>query len=276
MTMRVLSFNLIIEANHNICCLGQRPNNDDLAAIKASDAVIMPQGCKKELYLMAHENCENVFPNYDVFYDYQDKIGQYNLFMHHNVAIPKTTVFKNIKFFNGTKLDIDFTKKFVFKFSWGGEGNNVFLIQSENDLHKALELAIEYEKQGKQGFLFQEYIPTGGRSLRIVVIGDQYIPYWRVTENPNDFYSNISKGATIDYYSFPLLCESAITALQGFCKKTGINLAGFDFLFRTDEENPTALFLEINYSFRTKGLGGYDNYLKLLSKSIRDWLASIN
>lgn len=273
--MKVLSFHSCIEADLNIFCGGRSPTKDDEAAIKAADAVILPQGCKENLYLLARRNCEHVFPNYDAFFKYPEKTGQAALFSEQNVAAPLTEIFHNLAAYKGAAPDGGFSKPFVFKLSWGGEGRNVFLIKSPDDLQNALELAGYWERRGKEGFLFQKYIPTGGRSLRIVVIMNKLVSYWRVGERPDSFYSNISKGATIDSDAFPEQQEAAVRVLQGFCKKTGINLAGFDFLFHAEEEKPLPLFLEINYFFRTKGLGGHDSYLKLLEKSIREWLDAI-
>lgn len=273
--MKVLSFHSCIEADLNIFWRDRPPSKDDEAAIKAADAVILPQGCKESLYRVARRNCEHVFPNYDAFFKYPGKTGQATLFLEEKLATPQTRIFSNLAAYKRTAPDNCFSRPFVFKLSWGGEGRNVFLIESPDNLQNALEFAEDWEGRGKEGFLLQEYIPTDGRSLRIVVMGDTLVSYWRVAESPDSFYSNISKGATIDYDAFPEQQKAANRVLQGFCKKTGINLAGFDFLFHAEEEKPLPLFLEINYFFRTKGLGGHDNYLKLLETSIRKWLDGI-
>jgi len=86
---------------------------------------------------------------------------------------------------------------------------------------------------------------------------------------------NVIRGATIDHDLFPHLQEKAVRELKKFCSRCGVNLAGFDFLFSTEDENPQPLFLEINYAFRTKGLGGPDKYLELLTRGIRAWLEEI-
>ncbi|MEN8199826.1 MAG: glutathione synthase, partial [Thermodesulfobacteriota bacterium] len=118
-------------------------------------------------------------------------------------------------------------------------------------------------------------IPTDGRSLRVVVIGQSYYSYWRVASE-DQFYTNLARGATIDHELFPHLQDKAVQEVKAFCGKSGVNLAGFDFLFSTTEEAPPPpLFLEINYCFRTKGLGGPDRYLDLLTAGIRKWLAGL-
>ena len=45
---------------------------DDLDAIRAADAVILPQGCYQSLYEMARKNCKHVFPNFDLVEELSD------------------------------------------------------------------------------------------------------------------------------------------------------------------------------------------------------------
>ena len=45
-----------------------------------------------------------------------------------------------------------------------------------------------------------------------------------------------------------------------------------DFVFPISEKDPEPLFLEINYYFGRRGLGGSENYYQLLHQAIRDWL----
>ncbi len=273
--MTILSFHSFVEADVNVYHSGKVLNSQEIDAVKSANAVILPQGCSKKLYQLVRNHCDNFFPNYDAYFDYPGKVGQAALFKKYGVTFPKTTTFANLKAYHKNKTDEWVQYPFVFKLSLGGEGNNVFLVKSEKDLLKALEHAQEYEEKGREGFLFQEYIPTGGRSLRVVVIGNKFFPYWRVGENPTSFYSNLSKGAVIDYESFPDQQQAAVSALEQFCRDTGINLAGFDFIFNFDDEYCEPLFLEINYFFRCHGLGGVDNYQKLLVDGVRDWLKGI-
>ena len=60
----IVSFHPLFEADKNILCAGREPDADDLKAIKAAKAVILPQGCRQSLYEMARDNCQHVFPDY--------------------------------------------------------------------------------------------------------------------------------------------------------------------------------------------------------------------
>jgi len=177
------------------------------------------------------------------------------------------------KDFQITLVKFGFDFPFVFKFDWGGEGENVYLIKSVKDLQEVLQKAAIYEGTGQAGFLIQEYIPSQNRSLRVVVINRKIITYWRVLKNREGFCSNLSKGAVIDFDADPDLQEMAAFSVKNFCKQTEINLAGIDILFSSDAELP--LFLEINYFFGRKGLGGSEKYYELLMAEIREWIKSL-
>jgi len=165
----ILSFHPIFEGDKNILCAGREPGADDLAAVRAADAVILPQGCKASLYTMARENCANVFPNYDARFEYPGKIGQTRLFRKLNAPHPKTEIYTSHSSFLTSHFSVltsHFSLPFVFKFDWGGEGDNVFLIRSSEESEAILQKALVYEQTGQSGFLIQEYIPFQNRELR--------------------------------------------------------------------------------------------------------------
>ncbi len=277
----ILSFHPIFEGDENILCAGRDPGKDDLAAIKAADAVILPQGCRQSLYEMARKNCSHVFPNYDASFKYPGKIGQIHLFQKTDVPHPKTETYLTVNDFiqvSNFKFQIS-NYPFVFKFDWGGEGDNVFLIKSHEEFQQILQKAIVFERTGQKGFLIQEYIPLQNRILRVVIIGGKIISYWRVQEEAEKFCVNLANGAVIDAESDPDLQAEAVTSVRRFCKKTGINLAGFDFLFSQDLQSGTniniPLFLEINYYFGRRGLGGSEKFYELLIAEIKKWTESL-
>ncbi len=140
---------------------------------------------------------------------------------------------------------------------------------------QTLKKADEFEKTGQKGFLLQEYIPSDNRSLRVALIGGKLISYWRVQKDTDNFRAGLSQGAVADFESDPKLIKAAEKNVKEFCKKTGINLAGFDFLFSSENNYNEPLFLEINYFFGRKGLGGSEKFYAILNREIRKWLKSI-
>jgi ribosomal protein S6--L-glutamate ligase len=275
----ILSYHPCFEADKNILCAGREPCAEDLAAIKAARAVILPQGCRQSLYQMVHDNCKHVFPNFDSRFKYGGKIDQVRLFQEKNVPHPKTEIYLNIDAFAGhyggfpEKPAFDFP--FVFKFDWGGEGYQVYLIQSASEFQDILQTAGDYENSGHFGFIIQEYISCNNRSLRVVVIGQSVISYWRVQSNTRSFCSNLTRGSVIDAHSDPDLQALAVKGVKEFCSRTGINLAGFDLLFSSRNRQKIPLFLEINYYFGRRGLGGSQRFYEILIAEIEQWIDRI-
>lgn len=275
----ILSFHPCVVADKNILCAGRDPDSSDLARIKQADAVILPQGCRKTLYEMARENCPHVFPNYDARFVFPGKIGQTDLFKKFDVPLPKTKTFLSLGDFYEYSPSLEsltgFDYPFVFKFDWGGESDNVLLINAPDQLDEAMKQTAEFEKTGQFGFLIQEFIPTGNRSLRVAVIGERQISYWRVQPDEKKFSTGVSKGATIDGKSDQKMQHAGVNMVKTFCSQTGINLAGFDLIFHESSKNLSLLFLEINYFFGRSGLGGSEKFYELLNNEITRWMDQI-
>lgn len=268
----IVSFHPCFGADKYIICAGRKSDDNDLAAIKAADAVILSQGCDEELYKMASKNCSNIFPNYEARFKYPGKIGQIHLFRETDVLHPKSETFEKL---DSLPENLLFDFPFVFKFDWGGEGYGVFLITSPEEFKDIIKNVLKFECAGHVGFLIQEYIPSQGRSLRVVVIGQKFISYWRVQKNTEEFCSSLAKGAYLDFDSDPDLQQAAVKSAKHFCKMTGINLAGFDFLFSSEAVIKEPFFLEINYFFGRRGLGGSEKYYQILESEIQKWIESL-
>jgi ribosomal protein S6--L-glutamate ligase len=275
----ILSYHPCFEGEKNLLCAGREPGADDLDAIRAADAVILPQGCYQSLYEMARNNCKHVFPNFDARFKYKGKIEQIQLFREKKAAHPKTETYVTINTFSlnygGMPPKPTFDFPFVFKFGWGGEGDHVFLIKSPEDFLSVMQAARKFEKSGQNGFIIQEYIPSENRSLRVVIIGQTIVSYWRIQRDKKSFTSNIAKGAFIDFDTDPELQKEAVKSVKDFCLRTGIDLAGFDILFSSGAAVNTPLFLEINYFFGRRGLGGSENFYAILNREIVKWVDRI-
>jgi len=273
----IVSFHPLFVADKNIICAGRDPNADDFAAIKAAAAVILPQGCRQSLYEMAAANCQHVFPNYRVRFDFPGKIGQIRLFRETGTAHPPAELYPSAaefkKQYGETFADFSLRLPCVFKFDWGGEGETVHLINSRNDLKQVLTKATVFENSGQRGFLLQQYVPTNGKTLRVIIIGRAMISYWRIQQSSDGFMSSVSRGAQIDAASQPELQNTARLFIHDFCAKTAIDLAGFDVIFPAEKANSQPLLLEINYFFGRKGLGGSAAYYEILKKEINAWLS---
>ncbi len=275
--MTILSFHPLVRGHENIICAGRRPSEKDLEAIRQADAVVLPLGCSEALYFVAKRNCGLVFPNYDARFSYPGKTGQIRLFRKTSAKHPRTLIYDNLpSLMENDEISAcapPMAFPFVFKFDWGGEGKNVFLIQNPVDWRNVLDLARRYENTGQKGFLIQELIESKSRSLRSVVVGTRIVSYWRVAKEENQFKSGLASGAGIDYHSDRELIGEAEKKLAAFIEKTAVNLAGFDFLFSADGRD--IHMLEINYYFGRRGLGGSRKFNVMLVEEINRWLVKV-
>ncbi|MEJ5360096.1 MAG: hypothetical protein WHT06_15660 [Desulfobacterales bacterium] len=246
--------------------------------MRAAHAVILPQGCTAELHRAARKSCARIFPNYDARFRYPGKSGQIALFRALRLPHPKTVVLRSVRKFPAG-LDIPQPTRrspLVFKCDWGGEGETVFLLSSRRQLAARLRWAERLEAGGQRGFLLQEFVPCGHRSLRVVVIGDRRVAYWRTQDDAAEFRASLAAGARIDRRSDPALRRRGEDLVARLCRLTGINLAGIDLVFDERENPPAPLLLEINYCFGRTGIGGSTGFYRLLREAARRWLRGID
>jgi ribosomal protein S6--L-glutamate ligase len=272
----ILSFHPVYEGDQNRLCAGRDPDAADVAAMQQAAVVILPQGCRRTLYQTARRCCDRVFPDYTARFAYPGKAGQARLFQETGVRHPRSWIYADtgVFFRRHPSGAAPLAPPAVFKLNWGGEGKGVFPICQGDDLKRTLARLRAYERTGQRGFILQEWIPAGGRSLRVVVAGRRLFSYWRVMPSENAYRASLSDGGMIDRTSDRHLVAAAEAATRDFCRQTGINLAGFDFLFsrdpRADPEKP--FFLEINYFFGRRGFSGSASYYRWLARAIDHWL----
>jgi len=272
----ILSFHPIIEADENRICAGRDPGDEELAAIRRADAVILPQGCRESLYRMARANCAHIFPNLDVRFDYPGKRGQIRLFREYGVAHPQTALYDTLADYHGRAPEIELPA--VVKLDWGGQGDTIFRATDRKEMQAVLARVQACEKTGQTGFLVQACIPTRQRSLRVTVIGHRLIAYWRIMPAEDRFGSSVAAGARIDYETDPALIAAAQKVVIDFCSRSGLQLAGFDFIFDTRRlavGRIEPLMLEINYFFGRTGLGGSEAYYQILTRAVGAWRSTL-
>lgn len=274
----ILSYHPCFTGDENRLCAGREPDHADAAAMRRAKGVILPQGCRRSLFEMAAANCDSVFPDYTLRFSFSGKTGQAKLFAKTGTPYPETHSFESLADYheNRTNPAPPLTYPFVFKFSWSGEGENVWLVANAETFGSLLRKAADYERTGQKGFVIQRFVETGGRSLRVVVIGRTTLSYWRIQPDSDRFGSQAAQGGFIDHNFDPVLQAKGKNAVMHFCRKTGIDLAGFDVLFDSNDRHPAPLFLEINYYFGRRGIGGSEAFYALLIREIEQWIARRN
>jgi ribosomal protein S6--L-glutamate ligase len=251
-------------------------DSHDLRHIRAAEVIILPQHCTSGLYRACKGFSAQIFPNYAARFEYPGKIGQSLLFKKYECPHPETLQWTSVK---------------AFKEAYEGEGNSLhrmpFLLK-ENETHeaegihtitdrRALEASLEdlkrLEGRESSGFISQQLITTEGNVLRVVVIGSRTITYWKRAQETGQMITTINRGAKIDRAWRPDLQEKARMETEGLVAATGMNLAAIDFVFDLTQPDPQPLFLEINYIFGRRGLGGSMRFYRLLSQALQEWLA---
>ena len=241
--------------------------------IQKARAIILPQTVEKELYHLCKKLCPHVFPDYDLRFQWEGKVGDTLAFWAFNIKHPHTLIFPKVETLLGDHPHMDHKIPelpefpFVLKGAQGGEGAQVWLIKSSIDLEERLQTLLQYELQGSSGFIIQEYLPSLERDLRVVVIGSQIVSYWRKAPG---FFHNIAQGGEVDAESDPELQAIGREKVRQFCQWSNINLAAFDLVFSSEREEP--IFLEINYTFGRTGLGGSEKFYNLLRDVVEQWL----
>jgi ribosomal protein S6--L-glutamate ligase len=244
--------------------------------IRDAEAIILPQGCPENLYGACSYSSAHVFPNYKMRFKYPGKRGQSLLFKDFGLPHPKTLRWEAVKEFKKAHPDIEIHPHklpFLLKDDKSHEADGIFLVKDSPSLLEALNYLIQSESSDMPGFVTQAFIPCGGNVLRAVIIGKQVITYWKRSTTSGQIITTISRGAIIDSDWKPVLQIKGKEQARLLVLKTGINLAAVDFVFPISDKDPDPLFLEINYYFGRRGLGGSENYYRLLHKAIQQWLA---
>ncbi len=272
----ILSLHPCIEIGIPSLIHAQRLTREQINLIKRAKAIILPQGITPEIYLCCRGHCRNVFPNYDHRFPGEGKVGDAILWQHFNMPHPRTEIYGRVSHFIKRHLEerkpLPFDYPFVLKANQGGEGNMVYLIEDKTMLSEtvfSLQSTEEYVKY--PGMVLQEFVHTGGKDLRVIIINTRRYYFWRIQTNPAEWRTNVSKGSIIDFNVDSKTVQKVNSYLGPFLQKTGINLAAIDILFKDE----TPLFLEINYYFGRRALGGSDNFYSILKKEVEHWLKDL-
>jgi ribosomal protein S6--L-glutamate ligase len=271
----ILSFHPCIDADVQVI-LGDRDLDDDQRdLIKHAKAIILPQSCTFDLFTACSSSKAFVFPNYTYRFKYPGKIGQKALFERLNYPHPETLSWRSVSEYEAALTKSGFHAQgfpLVLKADRSHEGEGVIFVGDQTSLKKALADMKRQEGTGQSGFVTQNFVASAGNALRSVIIGSRIFSYWKRPATDEALITTISKGARIDHCWRPELQQKARAMTQQFSLETGINLAALDFVFDLSKKSPEPLFLEINYYFARRGLGGNERYYPLVYQAIRDWL----
>jgi len=233
--------------------------------LRAAAGVVLPAHVSPWRYRLITHWARDWFPHLDARFAYQGKARQAELFRSLGVRHPETLLFESpdrlLSFF--ARRPLPWPYPVVLKGDTGGGGSRVFPLYAAGDLER-----FAAELPGREPALLQQWVEHGGRDLRVVVYGDRAVSYFRVGDGR--FYNNLCRGGRLDRELCPWDQERGIEAVRDVCRRVGIDIAGFDLMF-PDEGPP--VFIEINFHFGRKGLGGTVGHRGYLREAVDAWRA---
>lgn len=157
-----------------------------------------------------------------------------------NIKQPKTILLNNNTF---NTLIEEFTLPFVLKYRHGAQGNNIYVINTEEEFNSIINDIV------KEDYIVQEYINFSyGKDVRAYIIGNEIVGACK-RENENSFMSNLAQGGKS--YHYELTQEEKENALK-IAKALKGDIVSVDFLFTEDglsfcEANTNAGFASFNF-----------------------------
>ncbi len=233
------------------------------AVLAGAVGVLLPHYVAPWRYEDLVRVCRRWFPRLGTQFTYCGKTRQAVLFRSMRVRHPETLVFTNPERLAAhvSDLGLPWDYPLVLKGDAGGGGSTVFPVRGPRDLRRGLE-----RLPPDKPLLIQRWVEHGGMDLRVVVYGERALSYFRVGDG--SFYNNVCRGGRIDHDLHPDLQRKGVDAVQDFCRRTAIDIAGFDLMF-PDDGPP--VFVEINFHFGRKGLGGTQGHRKYFEEAVREW-----
>ena len=186
---------------------------------------------KNKIYYIDIILKKRIFPNWNMYWSYDNKIRQLMILKRLKIPHPKTFVsydFKeSLNFVKNCPLPI------VSKCSEGACGDNVKLIKRRKALEKHIKKIFNdkgiktfFPHIKQQGYVYlQEYFAVD-KDLRIITIGNEIaLAFWREGE---DWKHNVSKGAKISPKNIP---KEALDLSLKIVSKLDFPWCAFDMIF---------------------------------------------
>lgn len=180
-----------------------------------------------------------------------DKSLTYLKLLNCNIKQPKT-LFSPLLYYHNAAEDDDFinfiTNKFqfpfVFKECFGSFGQQVYLINSVDELKNKIKSVDVWP------YIIQEFIKSSfGKDLRLYVVGGEVKACMKRENTTGDFRANIEVGSHGTLYN---PSERQIEMAVKVSKELGLDFGGIDLLFGENDEpvfceaNSNAYFNELN------------------------------
>jgi ribosomal protein S6--L-glutamate ligase len=234
--------------------------------LQGATGVLLPSYVTPQRYSMITRWCRSWFPRLDTRFRNCGKTAQIELFRSQGVRHPESVIFENAQELGSHAAHADPPGGYpcVLKGDTGGGGSTVFPVRDREELMRCVQ-----RLPSDRPMLLQRWVNHGGMDLRVVVYGKQTVSYFRIGDG--QFYNNVCRGGRLDHDGRPELQQKGIEAVRAFCDSVAIDIAGFDLMF---PDSGPPVFVEINFHFGRKGLGGSPGHRLFWARAVQEWQAS--
>ena len=274
----IVSYHPLLAADQNLLLVSQRPlGPEDYLAVSRAAAVLLPQACRADLHGLVAGLGRPHFPRPALHLGLDGKVGNHLLFAALGLPQPRGLCFGDLAgalaaWEQGRLARAGLHAPLVAKGAGGGEGGNVFLVGSPEELAQLGPRLETSCAQGPPGLILQELVETGGRDARVVLMGEHHQAFWRV-KPPGGFHSNLSRGGRVERHLDPQGLAKARELALRLQARAPLDVAAVDLLV---PPGGPALLMEINFYFGRQALGGNQAYGRLYLEAVQTWLAGLD
>ncbi|MBI4798616.1 MAG: hypothetical protein HY794_07770 [Desulfarculus sp.] len=278
MSGAIVNYHPGLKAEVNLLLVSRRPlDRRDYLAVAGASAVLLPQVCRPDLHALVASLNKPHFPRPAVHLSLDGKVGNHLLFKHLGLPQPRTLVFGDLEqaalaWRRGQVAAAGIEAPLVAKGAGGGQGRNVFLVNTPQELPGLAGHLETHCFQGPSGLVLQERVAIPGRDARVVVVGNEVDSFWRLAPNKEAFFTSLSQGGIIDRSRWPEQMAQAVALVRRLQGLAGLDMAGVDVLV---PENSPPLLLEINFYFGRNAHGGTAGLRRVHLRAARQWLAGL-
>ncbi len=258
-----VSFRPEVEMEENFPPLCGVEDPETIELLGKAAGVLLPAHVSPWRYLGITRHAGNWFPRLEAKFNSRGKTKQAYLFPKLGFRHPETLVFQTpdqlLDYIDGHGSPWGYP--LVLKGDLGGGGDTVFPVYGPGEIAGHL---LKLPKE--EPLLIQKWVEHGGKDLRVVIYGDHAVSYFRV--GGGRFYNNVCRGGKLDHDGWPELQQKGVAAALAFSIRAGIDIAGYDLMFPDDGE---PVFVEVNFHFGRKGLGGLKEHRAHELRAIESW-----
>ncbi len=183
----------------------------DFAMVRGYDFVVM-----RHLALMGIR----MFNPHDAMYNSLDKVLTHQLLCAKSIPTPKTIY--NCREYSVLHSEFG-NNPFIAKYAKGNRGNEVYMIESEEQF---VDVCNMYDEIISQEMITSSY----GKDIRVWVVGEKAVDAV-MRYNDNSFKSNFSLGGSVKRVEVDALIEKIAV---DSAKAVGLDFAGVDLLYSSD------------------------------------------